>query len=323
MLGSVILEVSMALTFLYSLLALLCSAAAEGLESFSKRRSHNLAKALRLMLGEDGAELLWQHELLNSLRRESTLPGSPKVYPSYLSSRVFALALLDIAENAKEVGKTLAEAPAPFGPILRSLGRTAGSDVQKLSLAVESWFDDTMERTSGWYKRHAQRVIFIVAFSAAAVLNLDSVMLGRVLYHNGALREKVLAQAESYVKAREARGVESPTPAPANAATATPATPSPSATRQTDPSARAEVTLHELASLDLPIGWDATPNAVNGAPHNALAVVMKVLGLLATALAASLGAPFWFDILNRLVTLRGSVKPPPKQDGNEAPAPSS
>jgi hypothetical protein len=35
------------------------------------------------------------------------------------------------------------------------------------------------------------------------------------------------------------------------------------------------------------------------------------LGWLLTALALSLGAPFWFDLLNKLMKLRGAVRPPP------------
>ena len=45
-----------------------------------------------------------------------------------------------------------------------------------------------------------------------------------------------------------------------------------------------------------------------------------LLGWLITALAATLGAPFWFDIISRLVPLRGSGKPPSPPT---APAPSA
>jgi hypothetical protein len=34
-----------------------------------------------------------------------------------------------------------------------------------------------------------------------------------------------------------------------------------------------------------------------------------VLGLLVTALAAMLGAPFWFDVLNKVMVIRSTVKP--------------
>ena len=37
---------------------------------------------------------------------------------------------------------------------------------------------------------------------------------------------------------------------------------------------------------------------------------MKLAGLLVTAGALSLGAPFWFDLLNKLVNLRAAGKKP-------------
>ena len=46
-----------------------------------------------------------------------------------------------------------------------------------------------------------------------------------------------------------------------------------------------------------------------------------VLGWLVTALAVMLGAPFWFDVLNRIMVIRSTVKPhekspeEPSQDG--------
>jgi hypothetical protein len=37
-----------------------------------------------------------------------------------------------------------------------------------------------------------------------------------------------------------------------------------------------------------------------------------VLGLLITAFAISLGAPFWFDLLNKFMIVRATVKPKEK-----------
>ncbi len=38
------------------------------------------------------------------------------------------------------------------------------------------------------------------------------------------------------------------------------------------------------------------------------------LGWILTAVAISMGAPFWFDMLNKVVAVRSSVKP---QDGQQ------
>jgi hypothetical protein len=45
---------------------------------------------------------------------------------------------------------------------------------------------------------------------------------------------------------------------------------------------------------------------------------LKVLGIFLTALAVSQGAPFWFDLLNRFVTIRSTVKP--REKSTEKPS---
>ncbi len=51
--------------------------------------------------------------------------------------------------------------------------------------------------------------------------------------------------------------------------------------------------------------WSATK------ARSATAWVLKAIGWLITALAVSLGGPFWFELLNRLVDMRGAGKKPP------------
>jgi hypothetical protein len=54
-------------------------------------------------------------------------------------------------------------------------------------------------------------------------------------------------------------------------------------------------------------------------------VATHLLGWLITAFAVSLGAPFWFDLLNKIMVIRSTVKPREKsrEEGSEdRPAPS-
>jgi hypothetical protein len=64
-------------------------------------------------------------------------------------------------------------------------------------------------------------------------------------------------------------------------------------------------TITELNALGLPLGW---PD--QGDRSGASWVLLKVMGLLLTAGAASLGAPFWFDVLNRFMSVRAAGKAP-------------
>jgi hypothetical protein len=44
--------------------------------------------------------------------------------------------------------------------------------------------------------------------------------------------------------------------------------------------------------------------------------VIKLLGLLVTTLAATLGAPFWFDVLNKIINIR-STGPSPNETAKQ------
>jgi hypothetical protein len=48
------------------------------------------------------------------------------------------------------------------------------------------------------------------------------------------------------------------------------------------------------------------------------------LGVFLTALAVSQGAPFWFDLLNKIIVIRSTIKPhekSPDQPSKDRPAP--
>lgn len=93
----------------------------------------------------------------------------------------------------------------------------------------------------------------------------------------------------------------------------------------------------KLMNLAIPIGWvdaakadakkpvgqaGADPETVNGQVlprqdhfcHDSVQLLKQHgLGWLLTALAATLGAPFWFDMLNRIISIRAAGKPPEEE----------
>jgi hypothetical protein len=62
-----------------------------------------------------------------------------------------------------------------------------------------------------------------------------------------------------------------------------------------------------LGAEGLPVGWGVDK------PADGLGWLSRFLGLAITAAAACLGAPFWFDLLNRMGSLR-NVANKPKSD---------
>jgi hypothetical protein len=75
---------------------------------------------------------------------------------------------------------------------LRSLWQDSGADINIFRKKLEDWFDDTMQRASGWYKRYTKIVLLIVGFIVAYVFNVDSIAIHRILSKDKGAREQLV-----------------------------------------------------------------------------------------------------------------------------------
>ena len=199
---------------------------------------------------------------------------------------------------------------------------------------VEGWFDNTMDRMTGWYKRWAQTWAFVIGFVLAVTLNVDSIHIAQDLWHNPATRQASTVYIENFVGEKAKDGV----------------TLEDSDLKKIDA---------EIQKLNFPVGWElekysgagtvrlfASPTEIAGIcpsfmdfnskeegeqplfcyeiknpPQNGAEILLKFLGFIFTALAAMLGAPFWFDVLKKLVNVRNTgVNPAEKQKGESTEA---
>src|SRR6185436_5649251 len=83
-------------------------------------------------------------------------------------------------------------------------------------------------------------------------------------------------------------------------------------TNATISSGRFDEVRNRLDAMALPIGWSKSPLENTN-------VVVVLFGWVLTALAAAMGAPFWFDLLNKVMVIRSTVKPHEKspEEGSE------
>ncbi|HEX4607234.1 MAG TPA: hypothetical protein VH092_03430 [Urbifossiella sp.] len=286
---------------------------------------------------------LYDQPLIQSLCRDW------KTWPSYIPADLFARALISL------VRKEGAQAPAAAPPAgvagrsdgpakdfldlvdklpnpalketLRAVIGDASHTMEEVQADIESWFNGAMDRVSGWYKRWTQKVVFLLGTLIVIALNVDTLAIGRVLWADPHVRETVVVDA----RAALAKGAP-PAEAPAHDATPKTATPDAAAKKTTPDAASKETrpdplkgvkdTRAELVKLGLPVGWD--PNDPMSFPTDGGGWLFKVLGLLISALAVSLGAPFWFDLLNKFMVIRSTVKPrekSPDEPPVDGPAP--
>ncbi|MEA2174828.1 MAG: N-acetylmuramoyl-L-alanine amidase [Blastocatellia bacterium] len=316
MFGSDILDIAIGLVFVYLLLSLICSVLNEWIAAIFSMRATNLEDGIRTLLTgspdkpdddkQDIAHDVYDHALISGLFKVDWLdrllkrPGRP----SYIPSRTFALALLDIVapsdmgtpQTIDDVRQAIDNLPEGHTKeALLTLVNNAQGDLQRLRRNIENWFNDSMDRVSGWYKRKSQVIILVLALLVAVVSNADSVAIVNTFFHNPALRASAVTAAQEYVK-------NNPSNAPnANA---------------TQPLDRIRDVESKLEPLHMPLGWVARPadrpedrSDPRYFPNSLWALAIKLFGLLLTAIAISLGAPFWFDVLNKFIVIRSTVKP--------------
>jgi hypothetical protein len=333
--GSTILEVAIGVIFVYLLLSLLCSAFNELLESFIKMRASDLKQGIMKLLGNQNlVQDFFDHSLVKALGNN----------PSYIPARTFSIALWNLATTKAAQGQALitgvtqdvtavrnflasTEFTNKYGESIRdsllTLIDEAGGDINQARANIEGWYNDAMDRVSGAYKRRTHQILILIGFLAALVLNVDTIGIAKALWYNDALRSSVVAAAESYIK---------PPTATSQNTTAAPQT-TPAASTTQDATQQANQALKklndvrgEIDKLGLPIGWDDT--APDGDPRHfpvgLYGWLLKLLGIIFTALAVSQGAPFWFDVLNKFIVIRSTIKPhekSPEQPSKDKPAP--
>lgn len=325
-----LIDVAIGIILLFLLVSLLVTIVQEAVASVFKLRATNLRAAIVNLIGEARAIHFYRHPLLASLYRtragETDAPA--RRLPSYIPDRTFVLVLLDILrdEGAQRRAPGLAVEPGAHlleGARAIIAGLTAGGDPgeqrlhkvltlllgnlpgevtgEAVGATLERWFNDGMDRAAGWYKRQAQLLSVLIGFALAGLTNADAVHVARRLWTDASLRGTTAAAASVFERDHHA-------PAAGDAAaTAHPAD---------SLALRLDKNLGDLEASTLPVGWMRNGNQDCVAqfcgdrdlpPGSTFSILVLMLsGWSITALATSLGAPFWFDLLSKALQIRSS-----------------
>ena len=332
MFGSDVLDVAIGVVVVYLLFALVTSTGQELVARMLKLRSRDLEDGIQMLIeGKKpvpGSDLSWVERTLRRFwwffkrpdREPSALTSNVRGHrlmrglgenPSYVGAPTFARALIATGANGdggsspQDVVNGLRRIEIDDGvsdsiaAALQPLVDEAKGDIDKFRASVEDWFDDGMTRVSGWYKRRAQLVLLVLGVAVAATFNVDSIQLVESLQTDPSVREALVELAPELLETAETDEAESTDAAGEETAAAV-----------ETPADAIDLLQTQLSTRTLPFGrWiDADPNVENPLefPTDGWGWLYKVLGILIAAAAISLGAPFWFDALNKLVNLRGS-----------------
>ena len=317
--NSTVLDVAIGLILIYFLLSIICTAINEWIAALLKLRSRSLRSGIRQLLGsqtlqkqpgakEENSPGASNQLLVYAFYRHPLIKGMTNRgrHPSYLPARIFATTVIDLVTLKYAGGATFANLDSgikalPDGEVktsLLALLQQANGEIEALRKAIEGWFDDAMDRVSGWYKRRIQLVTLLVAIALVILSNADTVQISRKLWGDPVLRAALVDEA----KARS----QEPQPA---ATIEYPDEDDPTSPKVTKVE-RDPLSGHERDLLGQLLGWRGT---LAGDGRYASLWFERIIGWLLTIFAISLGAPFWFDILNKFMNLRLAGKSPDEE----------
>jgi hypothetical protein len=299
-----VLDVAIGLIFVYLLMGMVASGLKEAISGWLNWRGKELRKGLEDLLAHQPAEGMAAGDLFQSVFRHGLIapPGTPRD-PSYVAARTFSTALIDtLATGSESIALTQikqAIADLPEGRVrqtLAALALQAGTSVDGFRDSVEQWFDNSMDRVSGSYKRIASRFLLTFGIAAAVLGNVDTIVLVQVLWTQPGVRSAIVEQATDFAQTNDAASVAAPSAsAPASAA------------------AVARSATERMVATALPIGWSADGRRT-WLESTLSAKLIHLTGWLITGLAVAMGAPFWFDLLNNVLNLRAAGPKPKRAD---------
>ena len=256
-------------------------------------------------------------ELRNSLR--------------YVQDRRYRAALADIVSQLDEeisqlgAGHTghialLAGVRQVEDSQLRNVLATVLSSAENMQAArgnLEGWFNSAMVRASAAYTAKMKVLSLIVALCFALLINIDTLHIAQTLWEDPTQRAQISDTATYSVQS----GALGEQIGEADEFRASDAEDDTQLEDAVESGAAIVNQLGDLEALSLPIGWKVQNLAHLPADHHSRSdpsnlwnylpennpdgwtglLLMKLLGIAATVVAAAQGAPFWFGIVNKVV----------------------
>lgn len=324
------------MVLVYLVFAILVSGIQEWIAQKLSKRGQFLQRGLLHLIGDVGIfEKVVAHPLIAGTSKVTTpsvpadgaqagAPAKAKP-PSYIDPENLALALSQVllipADPAKDprqrsvmtfatLRDAIAQETSPVAEVLLPILDSSGQDLDKALEGIQNWFSRGMDRVSGWYKAYAQWRLFWIGLVVAVLANVNSIAIFEALNRSPELAGRVANEANAIVDGKSELTPEQ-SQVIVNRALAVPAADLPIgygclASAQ-DLGAAGEPQESQMKHAFDRCGSEVAALVHNGPTANLL---LYLLGCSLTALAGTLGAPYWFAALADLLRIRGSGPTP-------------
>jgi hypothetical protein len=312
------LDLAIGISFIYLLMALICSTVNETIAGVINSRGKTLEKGIASLLHDPTLKAkFYAHPLIEGIKQDDN--GR---LPSYIASNKFALALMDILTGpaAADNAGALADGVKDLKDEAVKTALTAvlhNPQFQTDQQRLEAWYEQSMNRVSGWYKRTSQIRIYVLAVAVTLFMNADSLRMLKTLWNNPTMSAVLVENAKGRLQKGRPDAEGQPMVTYDNPDDPTASTPTAIPERDV-------ITPEEKQLLGQVTGWQGDwytdwPNHKDSGFWSWIAYLLKERfgGWLITVLAVSLGAPFWFDTLSKFMNVRNAGKPPEKSTAPE------
>jgi hypothetical protein len=267
-----ILNFVIALIFMFLLFSLFTSWILEFITQQFNLKGKFFQKKLEAVFNDSDTDWLkkvFNNPLLTSITRHGRAP-------SQVEPELFAKAVTDVATSYKGDASEKGGLPT----LLKAMGENITPEETKQVLL--NWFDAFNKRVKFWYKEFTRKYLFFIGLALAIIFNVDMVEIAQTLWKYPKVSENMAFTAEEFLKNHNAD----------------------------DPEAQAaakSILFDYQQSKLLPIGW---PKIKEGffCISKDTNFALKFLGFILSAFVVTLGAPFWFEALQKVLSLRGGKK---------------
>ncbi len=306
------IEVAISIVFVYLSLSVVTSIVLEFFSTIMNLRGRELRKAIYGMMDESGVvdaltRRIEKSPLLQSFRRSS------RRTPSYIDSASYASSLLNNLPDYHSLGdlntmefRIKSMQKSDVKQVLLEFNTFMPDELEK---KVAAWYDQSMDRFKGHFKRFVKKYLVLIGFIIAAAINADSIRVFHLISENASLRDNYISEAtevintyKSYQEYVDEKGKELlPEEAEQLSSVFTKA------------SQIIEDDLNKIAKAEV-FGW----SKVEFTEKNEAGIGdfqfwgLKLLGIMLSALAISMGGPFWYDVLAKITPLGGKGNKPKK-----------
>jgi len=336
--GFPILDLVAGIIFIFFLLSIICSSIVEMVLTATKVRSQILGQWLLHIFDTKITDAKNEQFPLGQMIMDHcavTVLSDKKKPPAYIDSKNFVSAVIDKIsayssvinpKSIEEIIKSIESTTAISGELKRTFMIYANEVRDTLDLVtvkttgaiemfrhkLENWFDSNMDRLTGTLKTsYTRRFTLIAALILTVLLNADTIAISKYLYNNPEARLRVAAKAyetsadDSIRSDMEKIKQKAMANDPVMKLTI----------NQLSDSLKAKLDVINKANAALresiPLGWSLSEFAGNKKWYEWAGLWFgKLVGMVITVLAVMMGAPFWFDVLNKVSNIRGNGKKP-------------